>query len=589
MRALQSCRRPGRARLACALGLLGASCTADFPTCTRAGDVGCPQTGSPQVRPDLLDHFVVRRGVFAAGAPLALGDCNDDGRTDLLAGREVWAQAADGAFVAASTIGAAVSPRAVLWFDVDRDGRLDALVAGAQILMARGLGECRFAEATVIPTIAGGAQINQLIATDVDQDGLVDIGVAQAVSEDSPFHVLVARGDGTFDDVAPQQAPSSGRRPLGFRTFVPFFEDVDADGTQDFFGLVDSGNSWFAWGVAGGRLAFERDPRLSDDLASRDPMGVSALDFDRDGRLDYWLSGTPDASRLWRSDGARRLFASERFAGLAGDDGLTDWAPYAFDADLDGWMDMLVLRRRGLDEPVAPAVPRLLINLHDGTFTDVGPRVIGEAFRARSMACGDLARAGHVSCLVFDADGVARIDGASPGHAGWAGVRLRGTVSNSDALGARVVVVGARPARIVAVGGQVGVEGASSNEVLLATLGASSLPLEIRWPSGLVSTTNAEAMRYTEAVEPEVLGLSARVLPADGRATVEIVVDAARGRARDATVEGAGDGGWAGPATRSAEGIVRRSWRASASPGRARFTVSLDGVALNVHPVVRFR
>lgn len=547
-----------------------------------------PGPGRPRVSTPLLGRYRVERGVVA-GEELAaaLGDCNDDGRLDLVAGDGLWVQGHDGAFAPGGAAPEVRNFQAVLFMDVDRDGRDDLVFGRYEIRVAFGRGGCRFDDVRVLSEARPG-RVSQLIATDVDQDGLTDLGVSQAGASVAPFRFLLARGDGTFEEREAQQEPSGVRRADGFLSFVPFLEDLDGDGVRDLFGCVDSGNSWFAWGVPGGALRFERDGRISDDLTSRDPMGVAALDFDRDGTMDYWVSGNPDMSRIWRPERGRRLIASERFSGIAGDEGRVDWAPYAFDADLDGWMDLLVIRRLGHAPPTAPAIPRLLINRHDGTFDDLGPQVIGEGFRARAMTCGDLGRQGRVSCFLADLEGLVRLDNALEVHGSWAGALLRGTVSDREAQGARIAVEGERPARVVAVGGQTGISGADAPGVLLAAGDQASLAVTVTWPSGVVQRGRLPSRRYTELVEPEVFTLSARVQPADGRSLAEITLRPAVAGAREAGVECVGDGSWSAPAQRDDAGGVRRSWRAPSAPGRARCTVTLDGVALHVHPVLRF-
>lgn len=575
------------------LGVVLWGCEAAGPRPDAPADAD-PSTDAPvtvtRASTPLLGRYRVQRDVIA-GSELAaaLGDCNDDGRLDLFVGSHLWVQGADGSFARDGRSTQTPNPEAVLLVDVDRDGRDDVVFGRDEIRVARGRGGCRFDDARVLSEARPG-RVAQIIATDVDQDGLTDLGVSQVGGSDAPFRFLLARGDGTFEEREAQQEPSEGRRTKGFLSFVPFLEDLDGDGVRDLFGCVDSGNSWFAWGVPGGALRFQRDARISDDLTYRDPMGVAALDFDRDGLMDYWISGNPDMSRIWRPErGSRRLIASERFSDVMGDEGRVDWAPHAFDANLDGWTDLLVIRRLGLAPPTAPAVPRLLINRHDGTFDDLGAQVIGEGFRARAMTCGDLARQGRVSCFLADLEGLTRLENALEVGDAWAGVLLRGTVSDREAQGARITVEGERPARVVAVGGQTGIAGADAPGVLLAAGDLTALPITITWPSGVVQRSTLPTRRYTHVVEPEVFTLSVRVSPADGRALAEITVSPAIVGAREATIECVGDGGWSTPARRDDAGRVHRAWRAPSTPGRARCTITLDGAALHVHPVLRFR
>ena len=171
----------------------------------------------------------------------------------------------------------------------------------------------------------------------------------------------------------------------------------------------------------------------------------------------------------------------------------------------------------------------------------------------------------------------------------WVGLRLRGTVSSPEAVGARVSLDGASPPLVVVAGGQSPIGGEHDRGVLLAIGSHDRADLTITWPSGLrQALRGVPAGRYTSVVEPAALTVAPRVAPADGSARVEVVVDPMAAGARTAAIECRGDCTWTGPTTTDADGRLHRWLQAPAAPGSARVEVALDGVPLAVRPRVRF-
>src|SRR5207237_488791 len=157
--------------------------------------------------------------------------------------------------------------------------------------------------------------------------------------------------------------PCQGATAGVFPTFGSFFDDVDGDGALDLFALIDTQQGWFAWGVPGDAPSFARDERLTASLGATDAMSLSPLDFDRDGRIDYFLGGSPyPGNRLLRNRAPRELPDLAAKAGLA-PSATTSWGSRAFDANLDGWPDLLVLQKGGVPPDVeSPAPPMLWLN-----------------------------------------------------------------------------------------------------------------------------------------------------------------------------------------------------------------------------------
>ena len=542
-----------------------------------------------------------------------LGDCNGDGRLDIYrtAHGRLLQQDAQGHFALVHTFDPrpAVGPDAqpsplgswhnapnAAFGDMDGDGQLDLLVAGKELYLYKGLGNCTFAERQALPKPCTTGTPAQIQTFDVDADGLLDLVLGCDGAQDTPFRFLLSRGDGTFEEQAPPPVPFI-KKTKGLPVFGAHFEDIDGDGILDGFFMVDNSYGWFAWGNSADPPTFSRDDDLAHAVADHNGMAAAALDFDRDGRLDFFLSGTEQSdSFLWNS-APRKVFNIPKFAGFDPHPGYEGWTSFAFDADFDGWMDLLVLRARSPGEVPAggdqSAQPWVYMNRHDGTFAQVAERVFGSQssqFYALSMACGDLAADGHVACMFTNQGAAVLLRNEIAAQGRWIGVRLRGTVSAPNARGARVAIDGVNPPIVAEIGGQSATYGTHADGVLLAAGAATTVDLRVTWPSGLVQLvpgvpTNA----YADLSEPRVVEVQQRVLPANGQTTLDVILDPKAANTTNLSLELQGAGTWSGPLTPLPDGRLSRTLVAPSQPGTARIVVRLDGAPLHVRPRIFFQ
>ena len=554
----------------------------------------------PRVEPIPEGRFTVARDVLptAAVEAVALGDCNDDGLTDvvLIGGGRGPVQVLAGREGNRFEVVPDALPRsfanAVTFADLDGDRR-DELILGSNVVsVLRGEGGCHFG-----PAVAVSAEspefARQVLVTDANLDGRADLSVAQNRAVSASHRLLLGRGDGTFDEFTPRATHFEYRSqdPI-FTGFSMFYEDVDGDGAMDLFALVDSGQGWFSWGVQPGEIEQSRDDCVGRLLATADAMGVAPIDFDRDGTMDWFIPGVTSRSRLLRPIGGRVVLDVASIAGVDGVGPDFAWGVYSFDADLDGWSDLIVLREGssdGRDGPVDPGPVDLFLNRHDGTFASVGASVVGLSMRARGLSCGPLSPSGVVGCFAMLDDGgpVFMVNGLRARER-QAIVRLRGTVSAFDATGARVSLDGAAPPLVLAYTGQSPFS-AEHMRVAQVPLGdRETAAVTVRWPSGIEQRgVTVTAGRVNEIVEPEAVTLSRRVVIADGVSVVEVSVDPTALGGGDVRIEQTGRGAWTGDA--AVDGArIRRVLRAPSQPGEARIVVSVGGRALRVRPRVIF-
>lgn len=554
----------------------------------------------PRAEPTPEGRFAITRDLLSMGLvqTVALSDCNDDGLTDLavisggLAEVRVFAGREGDRFELVPDALPRTFANAGALADLDGDRR-DELILGSNVVsVLRGEGGCHFSSGVTV-SAESTEFARQVLVTDANLDGRADLSVTQNRAVSASHRLLLGRGDGTFDEFTPRAMhfEYQSHDPI-FTGFSMFYEDVDGDGAMDLFALVDSGQGWFSWGVQPGEIEQSRDDCLGRLLANADAMGVAPIDFDRDGTMDWFITGVASRSRLLRPTGAHTVLDVARIAGVEGVGVDFAWGVYSFDADLDGWSDLIVQREgssNGGDAPVDPGPVDLFLNRHDGTFASVGASVVGLSLRARGLSCGPLSPAGVVGCFAIPDDGgpVFMVNGLRA-RGRQALVRLRGTVSAFDATGARVSLDGASPPLVIAYTGQSSF-GAEHMRVAQVPLGSSeTATVTVRWPSGIEQRgVPVTAGRINEIVEPEAVTLSRRVVSADGVSTVEVSVDPTALGGGAVRIERTGGGAWVGDS--AVDGArTRRVLCAPSQPGEARIAVSVGGRAMRVRPRVIF-
>jgi tetratricopeptide (TPR) repeat protein len=416
-------------------------------------------------------------------------------------------------------------------YDNDGDGDLfvtrDGWYGAAPNVLLRNDGPdadgwLRFVDVAAAAGVAGDGSSLSAVWGDLDNDGHLDLIVANGVDGDgSPNRVYVADGGGGFVDATSSSGVAAGR------TVGSTLGDYDNDGDLDLYlAHANKLNTFYRNDSERGEVEFTDVTRQT---RTQLPLGAHFaffFDYDNDGRLDLFCSEMSDltaavVSRLhgrtqrdrnrpslyWnRGDGS---FEDRTYRAGLGQSYGTSGAHFG-DFNGDGFPD-IYLANGGVEmtrlEPDA-----LLLNLGDGRFVDVAP----------AIGWMQLARGHGVTFADVDGDGSQEIyvpvGGAYPGDNGpnrllhndapganWLTVRLRGVDSNRDGIGARVrAVVGGLPRYAeVASGGGFG----SSNSLQIELgLGAADVvdTLEVRWPSGVVDVhTHLAAGSVVELVEGE--------------------------------------------------------------------------------------
>jgi len=222
-------------------------------------------------------------------------------------------------------------------------------------------------------------------------------------------------------------------------------------------------------------------------------MGVDFGDYDRSGRQHLIVGNFSNQMMgLYHNEG-NGLFVDEAPRSSVGRASLLNltFGLFFFDYDLDGYPDILTANGHIEEEigRVQPKIqyaemPLLLRNLGKGRFEEV--KTFAKPMVARGSAYGDFDRDGDLDVLFSTNHGPAylyRNDGGNRNH--WLQLKLSGTKSNRDGIGAVVRVTSAQGTQWQSV--HSGSSYCSASDLAL-TFGlgkdASASTIEIDWPSG---------------------------------------------------------------------------------------------------------
>jgi hypothetical protein len=305
-------------------------------------------------------------------------------------------------------------------------------------------------------------------------------------------------GNGTFADVTKAAGVSIPRGHYGFSVL---FTDLDDDGWPDIYVASDSVPSLFFRNLQNGTFAeqaLRSGIAVSGDGREQAGMGVDVGDYDGDGRLDLIKTHfSQDYTTIYRNLGGGLFSDVSVPAGMRLGPHL-GWGVGFVDLDNDGRLDVFVSNGHiwtNIDETGTSTYlqkKQVYRNIGGGRFQEVSRDIGGavlELKSSRGTAFGDFDNDGDIDVLVVNNDERPTLLRNDTAGGRWITVRLEGTASNRDAIGAHVTIeaAGTRQVAEVRSGGSY----ISSNDVRVHFgLGDRSKVdrLQIRWPNGRIET-----------------------------------------------------------------------------------------------------
>jgi len=237
-------------------------------------------------------------------------------------------------------------------------------------------------------------------------------------------------------------------------------------------------------------------------------MGIAVGDYNRDGRVDLYVSTfSDDYNTLFRNEGDGNFSDVTFQAGLGTPTiPFLSWGTGFLDFDNDGLLDIFVANGHvypGVDRQDWGTTwaerPQLFRNLNGARFAEVPPATgsgLADVTPARGAAFGDLFNDGHIDVVINNIDSTPTLlHNVVKNNNHWLTLKLIGSQKSGsaksgpkgprDAIGAKVFLWagGVRQRADVFSGGSYG---SSSDQRLHFGLGASVKveKLEIHWPSG---------------------------------------------------------------------------------------------------------
>ena len=391
--------------------------------------------------------------------------------------------------------------------DFDNDGYTDLVVTNyGHVILFRNKGDGTFENVTAKAGLNVTGWAINATWLDYDRDGCVDLFIGRYVKFDPTYRSYYAADNypgpldyegttnmlfhntckGTFVDVSEK----SGIGAIKGRAMGVTAADFDGDGYTDIYVSNDKTENLLFHNKRNGtfeEIAVDAGAAFGQNGESTSSMGPVFFDMENNGAMNLWVSDSK-YNRLLKNTGKLPFEDVTQQAGISQLTAqYTSWGTGVYDFDNDGLRDIFIFHG-GLIHLI-PQEHSLFRNLGGGKFEDVSTTG-GPFFQVKTVGRG--------ACFA-DYDGDGRMDAflvnlGAPGQllhnttpAGhWLMIRLAGTKSNRDGIGAKVEVVAngvKRSAERVAGSGYL----SQDDWRLHFGLGAAAKAdrVTVTWPSGI--------------------------------------------------------------------------------------------------------
>jgi hypothetical protein len=298
-------------------------------------------------------------------------------------------------------------------------------------------------------------------------------------------------GQGRFRDVSQE----SGIAAYAGKGMGVVFGDYDGDGWLDVFVANDTMPNFLFHNNRNGKfteVGVQSGVAFNEDGGANSSMGADFRDYDNDGWEDLIVTAlSNERFTLYRNLGRGEFADASGVSRISGDSlPWSGWSTGMFDFNNDGFKDLFIAAGNVNDnaERISSVKSRqanlVYLNRGDGTFQVQS--VPGEALH-RGAAFGDFDRDGRMDVVVTRLNEAPLILwNVSPETGHWIQLRLRGTKSNRDGIGARVHLVAPSGEQWNRLTTSVGYAG-SSERIVHFGLGNDDKAsvIEIDWPSGV--------------------------------------------------------------------------------------------------------
>jgi hypothetical protein len=413
---------------------------------------------------------------------------------------------------------------AVAAADFDNDGFVDLLVTGhGRAILYHNDGNGHFTDVTAKSGVKVDGWAISSTWLDYDKDGCVDLFVGRYVKFDPKYRAYYAADnypgpldyegdtnklfhnncDGTFTDVSEK----SGIAAFVGRTMGVTAADYDGDGWDDIYVANDRTENFLFHNKHDGtfeEVANDTGTAFGQNGESTSSMGPVFADFENRGVFDLWVTDG-HYNRYLRNAGKQGFEDRGASNGVSQTNAqYVSWGTGVYDFDNDGQRDILIFHG-GLIHLI-PQEHTVFRGLGDGHFSDVS-RGAGEVLSVRTTARGacfaDYDNDGKVDAFVVNLGGKGTlVHNVSTTSNHWIAIKLKGTKSNRDGIGAKVeVFAGDKHWTTERIAGS-GYLSQDDDRLHFGLGSAASVDkVVIHWPSGLEQTVERLAADRVLTVE----------------------------------------------------------------------------------------
>jgi len=392
--------------------------------------------------------------------------------------------------------------------DYNNDGYPDLYLSnyGPNVLFKNN-GNGTFSDVTKKANIAGGKECSVgAVWFDYDNDGKLDLYVGNYLNFDPQYKYFYApdgfpsplaydpqpdvlyhnNGDGTFEDVT----KAMGINDRDGRAMGVGAVDYDDDGFMDIYVANDHSMNYL-WHNNGGKgftdVGIPSGTAFGQSGESAISMAVDFADYNGDGLMDIFVSDDKYC-RLYENLG-NGIFADKSYSsGIAMPAGqYVGWSSSFIDYNNDGAVD--IYKTNGALKHLYGQEDQLFENIGDGKFKDVSTesgKYFLEELVGRGACFGDYDNDGDIDGYIVNLNDYGVFLRNNKGNRNnWVLLKLVGTTSNRDGIGARVKLTS---------GGKVQTDQKRSTSGYLSQndprmhfgLAKNTLidKIEIKWPSG---------------------------------------------------------------------------------------------------------
>jgi tetratricopeptide (TPR) repeat protein len=288
--------------------------------------------------------------------------------------------------------------------DFENNGLLDIFVSSMEtcdpIKYFHNNGDGTFTDRSVEAGVTSQLGALNIMQVDYNNDGCMDLFIPRGGWENPQRRSLLRNNcDGTFSDVTEEAGLADNVAQTNSAVWV----DIDNDGYLDLFVANENSPSQLFHNKGNGTFEDISHSAGIDQRAFS--KGVTAADYDHDGYVDFYVSDLYGANKLYHNNGNLTFTDVARQAGVQAP--LVSFSAFFFDYDNDGWQDLFVTSyivsvsesmKTFLGLPHNAETLKLYRNKHDGTFEDVTEKVgLDKVFMPMGSSFGDIHNDGFLS------------------------------------------------------------------------------------------------------------------------------------------------------------------------------------------------